>query len=219
MLIAACQKAPGKPTSRVLIHRLNSGCPVRGDSRWRKVIFLVVTLRFGPCAKSLFIPEAPIQHLKASTSLSSPFLFLYRFKFCLLRLPFHQYRTCCDRLHQIVIRGWDFAFLAVQQVPFQFSPWPDLGCTSTLVFSTTIAIERHPRLLVLSSQPAQPAICHTAARATSATNLRPESLSIVYRFLHRVRDFLTHRLASYSGLHILGFLQLWMQTMHPRLGV
>ena len=59
-----------------LIHRLNSGCPVRGDSRWRKVIFLVVTLRFGPCTKSLFIPEAPIQRLRTSMSLSSPFLFL-----------------------------------------------------------------------------------------------------------------------------------------------
>lgn len=138
-----------------------------------KVIFLVVTLRFGPCAKSLFIPEAPIQDLRTSTSLSSPFLFLNLYDLCLLRLPFHQYRTCCDRLHQTLIRGQNFAFPSVQQVPFQFFPGPVLGCTSILVFSTTVAIKRHPQLLVLSSPARSASNLPRSCRATHAPNLRP----------------------------------------------
>jgi hypothetical protein len=105
MPTTAPQRFGGSPLSKGFIHRIEQRLPSPGDRRWRKVIFLVVTLRFGPCAKSLFIPDAPIQQLNTSTSLSSPFLLLNLCEFCLLQLPFHRYRTCCTRLHQTVIRG------------------------------------------------------------------------------------------------------------------
>lgn len=167
------------------------------------MIFLVVTLRFGPSAKSLFIPEAPIQLLRPATSLSSPFLFLYRYEICLLQSLFHQYRTCCSRLHQTVIRGRNFAFPSVQQVPFQFLPGSVLGCTSTLVFSTTVAIERHPQLLVLTSPAHSASNLPHSSPATTASNLHPAS-SLYTRFC--IEFVSSCSLATYWGAKYFGFL-------------
>lgn len=166
------------------------------------MIFLVVTLRFGPSAKSLFIPEAPIQLLRPATSLSSPFLFLYRYEICLLQSLFHQYRTCCSRLHQTVIRGRNFAFPSVQQVPFQFLPGSVLGCTSTLVFSTTVAIERHPQLLVLTSPAHSASNLPHSSPATTASNLHPAS-SLYTRFC--IEFVSSCSLATYWGQNISVF--------------
>jgi hypothetical protein len=104
-MLRTARQVRRQPTSKGLIHRIEQRQPSPGDRRWRKVIFLVVTLRFGPCAKSLFTPDAPIQQVNTSTSRSSPFLLLNLCDFCLLQLLFHHFRACCNRLHQTVFRG------------------------------------------------------------------------------------------------------------------